>query len=367
MAETNISKTTTSNLSTAVTDFTVGAKNTDGVTGGKETEWINTKAPIYFGYYTSIPEFQRAVIALTTYTCGKGFNADDLTNVILGHVNGWGEDTINSILWNLFTTKKVYGDAFAEIIRGEKGELVNLKPLDPATMKIVVDDKGIIKRYEQMSKIPIEKGKVEQIFEPKDIFHISNERIADQIHGTSVLESCAWTLDAWNEAMKDQRLLAHRNVKPIFFFKLDTDDETKINQFIVQMDKCVAKGENIYVPKGNVEFEIMSVPENATLNNKPWIQYLENKFYQAVGVPKIIVGGSQELTEATAKISFLTFQQFYEREQKEYEADIWNQLGLKIEFIKPVSLQNELLSDQSKDVESGPTKPGEMSVTPQQE
>jgi hypothetical protein len=367
MSDTNISKATSSNIANVIEDFSVGAKSTDAATGQEETEYMNKNAAKQLGYYLTIPELQKAIQAIATYTVGKGWTTDDYTDIILGHITGWGEDTFNSIAWNLFIQKKIYGDAFAEIIRSEKtGELINLKPLDPSVIKTIVDKYGIVKRYEQMSKNP--DAKPIQTFKPNEILHLCNDRIADQIHGTSVLESCTWTIDAWNEAMADQRLLAHRNVKPIFFFKLDTDDQTKINEFVAKMDLCIAKGNNIYVPKGNVEFEIMSIPENATLNNKPWIQYLENKFYQAVGVPKIIVGGSQELTEATAKIAYLTFQQVYEREQAEFEADIWNQLGIEITMNKPVSLQNDLMSDNSKDANSmAITKPGEMAITPQQE
>jgi len=44
------------------------------------------------------------------------------------------------------------GDAFSEIIRDENKTLINLKPLDTASMKIVTDKKGMILRYEQMNK-----------------------------------------------------------------------------------------------------------------------------------------------------------------------------------------------------------------------
>lgn len=367
MPDTNISKATASDMTNKVTDYSVGAKSTDAATGQKETEYMNSKASQYLGYYKTIPELKKAIDALATYTCGKGWTTDDRTNIILGHITGWGEDTFNSISWNLFVQKKVYGDAFAEIIRSEKtGELINLKPLDPSAMKIVVDDKGIIKRYEQTNKTPEGSQKILK-FKPQEILHLCNDRIADEIHGVSIIEACEWVIKARNEAMEDQKKLMHRNVKPIIFFKLDTDDQTKIDTFIQKMDNCVNKGENIYVPKGNVEFEILSVPANATLNPNPWIQYLENFFYQAVGVPKVILGGSQELTEATAKIAYLTFEQIYKREQTEFEADVWNQLGIKIKLNTPTSLKNELLSDESKDETTGIMKPSEMAVAPTQE
>jgi len=370
MADTNISSATTSNMTDNVSNYSVPAMSPDAATGAKETEWINNKASQYLGYYKKIPELKSAVCALATWIVGKGYETEDTgTQVILDHVTGWGEDTFNSIMWSMLVQKKIYGDSFAEIIRDpDKKTLINLKPLDPASIKIIADEFGIIKRYEQISKVPIEKGKTLQKFDPEEILHLCNERIADEIHGTSIIEACEWVILAKNEAMEDQKKLMHRNVKPIIFFKLDTDDQAKIDAFIVKMDNCVLKGENIYVPKGNVEFEILSVPANATLNANPWIQYLDNFFYRAVGVPKVVLGGSEEFTEATSKIALVSFSQTYYREQTELIADLWNQIQLKIKLNQPVSIQNELLTDESKDANSmQPTKPGEMNPTIQQE
>ena len=55
-------------------------------------------------------------------------------------IRGWGEDTFMSILWNMLVIKKIGGDAFAEIIRDEEtGRILNIKPLDPSVITIVVD------------------------------------------------------------------------------------------------------------------------------------------------------------------------------------------------------------------------------------
>ena len=48
--------------------------------------------------------------------------------------------------------KKINGDAFAEIIRGKDGNIVNLKVLDPASIRVVTNRKGVIIRYDQLSK-----------------------------------------------------------------------------------------------------------------------------------------------------------------------------------------------------------------------
>jgi len=345
---TNIGTTSTSNYTDNLDDYSVDARSTEGPADQFETAWTNTKATQWFGYYKTIPELKKAIDFHATWCVGQGYTADPETQVILEHITGWGEDTFNSICWNMVVNKKIYGDAFAEIIRDpESGELINLKVLDPASIKIVVDRKGILKRYEQVNKTGLKNNLT---FEPKDILHLCNDRVADEIHGTSVIEACEWIILARNEAMDDYRKVLHRNVSPLKIVHLDTDNQTKINTFISMWEKTVKDKETIFIPKGNVEVEIPNVQLQEPTG---WIRYLENFFYVAVGVPKVIVGGSEEFTEASSKIAYLSYEMQYKREQSEFEKDFWNQVQLKIKFETPVSLKNEMLQSEQKQPEYG--------------
>lgn len=348
MTEYKIGSATTSNMSANVTNVTISSKSTDGAGEGEETEYINTNFTKWFGIYKIIPEVKIAFDMRSIWTCGKGFKADSKTQVILDHVSGLGIDTFNSIIKNMITIKRIAGDAFAEIIRDEKtGILTNLKPLDPSSIKIVANKRGIITRYEQIAKT----GKKETIhkFKPSQIFHLSNKRVADEIHGVSDIEALEKIIVASNESFDDMKKVMHRYVKPMFKFILDTDDETKIAAMVAKFDAAVNKGENIYIPKGTVEQELIAVPANATLNPLPWRDQLRDYFFQVVGIPQIILGGSGEFTESTAKIAYLAFEQSVDDEQNDFEAQFWNQVGYRIELSFPASLRNELLSDESKD------------------
>lgn len=356
MPELNIASTTSGDLTNTLKDVTVDTRNTDAAQGTKETTWTNSKWSQYFGYYKTIPELKQAIDMRAIWTVGKGFTSDTRTKVLLGEVYGWGMDTFNTILKNMIVTRRIGGDSYAEIIRDPStNQLVNLKPLDPGTIQIVVNSKGIIKRYEQLSKTG-EKNVVHK-FRPDQIFHLTNKRVADEIHGTSDIEALEPIINALNESFTDMKQLQHRHVKPIMAFKLDTDDQAKINTFIGKMDEVINKGENIYIPKDTVDFELITVPSNSTLNPLPWQARLTDRFFQVVGIPQIILGSSGEFNEATAKIAYLAFQQSVEDEQQDIEDQVWNQLFLKIELSFPASLQNELLSDEAKDGASTPQAP----------
>jgi len=345
--EKNIGSAATTDLSGTETLYSVGARQTDAATGAEETEYMITKATQWLGYYKTIPELKKAIDTYATWVLGKGYVADPETQVILENITGWGEDTFNSIMWNALVCKKIYGDAFIEIIRdSDSGELINLKPLDPAVIKIIADEKGIIKRYEQVGKTPQTKGKIIQTFKPDEILHLCNDRVADEIHGVSVIEACQWVIDARNEALADQRKVNHRNVVPVRIIEVDTDDQTKISDLKVKYQDAVNKGEVLIIPKGTVSIASSEIRLQDSL---PWIMYLENFFYQAVGVPKTIVGATQQATEANSKVGMVVFDPIYIREITELQMDLWNQLYLKIQWIKQQSLMDNLLADQSKD------------------
>jgi len=354
MPENDIAYATSSDMTNTVDDVTVDARNTDAAQGTKETTWTNSKWSQYLGYYKAIPELKQAIDMRAVWTVGKGFKADTRTTIDLEFIKGFGRDTFNTILKNMIVTRRIGGDSFAEIIRDpQNNTIINLKPLDPSTIQIVVNKKGIIKRYEQLSKTG-EKSVIHK-FKPNQIFHLINKRVADEIHGVSDIEALEEIIKANYESFKDMKQLQHRHVKPIMAFKLDTDDQGKINTFIGKMDEVINKGENIYIPKDTVDFELVSVPSNATLNPLPWQAKLKDAFFQALGVPQILLGGSGEFTESTAKIAYLAFQQSVEDEQKDIEDQVWNQLYLKIDLQFPASLHNELLSDERKDGQDAQT------------
>lgn len=345
MPETNINSAVSSNLTTAMTDFSVDKQSTDGLSSSGETTWTNAKWSQYLGYYKEIPELNGVIDARGIWTVGKGYTSDAATEMLLDTFKGWGNDTFNGILENMIRTMWIGGDAFAEIIRDDEGILINLKSLDPSSIMIVVNQQGIIQRYEQITKIKSPNKK----FKPEQIFHLTRNRIADEIHGTGVAEKLANIILMRNEAMADYKQVMHWFVKPRWIFHLDTDDSVKIAAFKRKYDKANAEGENMYIPKGAVVPELQAVSANATLNPQSWIDSLNDYFYEAAQTPKFIVGNSKGFTEASEKIGYLAFQQSVEKDQLYVEEQVLSQLNLFINLEFPASLENELLSDKMKD------------------
>ena len=338
------------------TGYSVNAQYTDGAGEQKEFKWTNTDFGQNLGYYHEIPEVRAVIDAKATWTIGKGFQADEITTILLDTIKGWGKDTFNTILENCIRTMHISGDSYLHIIRDEEDNLINLKPLDPSAMVHVVDGDGLIKRYEQTSKV---KGKQPKKFEPNEIFHLVRNRVADEIHGTSMIKSLINIILMKNEAMADWKRVLHRNIDPLWIYHLDTDDTTEIAAFKTKMDAARGTGDNMYVPKDVIVPEMVGVAPNANLNPLAWIESLDDKFYQAAGVPKFILGGMGGITEAAVKTGYLAFQQTIEEHQLQIEEQILAQLNLVIELEFPASMENELLSDAKKDKETGVSKPSD--------
>src|SRR3990167_3104467 len=308
-------------------DYSVDAVNLENATDAKETTYQNTLWPQYLGYYKKITELKQAIDAKARWTVGKGFKADPITTLILDRITGWGKETFNTILENMIRVMIVGGDSFAEIVLDDNGFLLNLKPLDPGSIKIVADKSGRIIRYEQASK---HKDRKPLMFQPEEILHFAKDRVADEIHGVSVIESCEPIILMRNEAMSDWKRVLHRNVEPIWIFHMDTDDDARIREYKRKMDAARGAGENIYVPKGVIVPELVSVAQQAVLNPQEWIASLNQNFYQAVGVPDIILGNSISLTEASSKVAYLAWEQTVEEDQLYIEEQILAQLNLVI-------------------------------------
>ena len=352
MADTDIASAESSNLKTAFgrgteNFFEVDSQKTDGVADQKETVYQNFKWAQYLGYYKTIPELGSAIDAKATWTVGKGFKASGQTSVILDSIRGWGKDTFNTIIENMIRVYNIGGDAFCEIIRDDEGNLINLKPLPPASITIVANRRGIIKRYEQNTKF-FKQGTPKK-FKPEEMLHLARNRVGDEIHGVSIIEALEEVILMRNESMVDWKRVLHRNVDPVWIFHLDTDDSKVIARFKSKMDAARGKGENMYIPKDAVVPEQVATAPNASLNPLPWIEALNNYFYEACGVPQIIVGGTGAITERAVSIAYLAFQQRIEEEQLFIEEQILSQLNLLINLEFPASLENDLLSDQAKD------------------
>jgi len=349
MAEFDLNKSTTTNFTSNVPDFIVQSKALDVDSDSGETYYYFGEANTNLGYACAIPEIYSACAALCTWAFGKGWETDARTKVEFEHFTGRGNDTFGTIMWNHEFIKLVVGDAFAEIVRKEGNEetIVNLVPISPERVRIVSKN-GRIKRYE------VWDGGDWETIEIEDMYHSSNKRIGDQIHGTSQIDAIRNIIDARNEAIEDERTIKHRD-KALGIVYYKTNNAGKISYANTQIENAVKNGEMVGMPEDTGE--IKPYPSKSSEDRQSWIQYLENFTYQSFGVPRSIAT-SDGTSEVGGKMGHVIFEPIYTKEQEDEEKNIWNRLHRKVTFNRPPSLggmQPEL--DESKNT-------GQLAIQP---
>lgn len=355
MADLDIGKATTTDFSGTVADVTISPKTPDAQGAQDEIVWDFPDASKHLGYYQSIPELQSALRVLAQRVCGLGWTADNHTTNTLNFISGWGEDSIDSIFQMMLIEKKVFGDAFAEAVYEEK-QVINLKKLYTGDMRIVLNSQGLIEEYEQRSNTPGGKNKK---FKPEQILHLCNNRIANEIHGTSVITALKKIIDAKNQALEDEITIRHRD-KALGIVYYDTDNAGKITFANSQIEKAVNKGEMLGLPKDTAE--IKEFPNKSPADRIAWLQYLDNLFYQVVGTPKVLVT-SEGYTEAGGKAGLLAFEPTEIAEKRELEQDLLSQLGLEVHFSRAPSLLGEEQSTQAANTGQVGIQQNETQVT----
>jgi hypothetical protein len=314
------------------TDFYNGSYvDTDGVEH-PATFWTTDWAR-WHGFYNDIPIFAAVIDTLACWSVGKGYKGKDVDKV--KNIKGWGKDDFNSIIENLARVFLCGGDAQAEIVKDKAGRLTNLKPLNPGKIKSVINEYGILNHYEQTLG-----GEVKR-FEVKEIFHLSWDRLADEVHGKPYAQRSASIITQIKQLTEDLGLRFHRIVKPIRLFEADTDDDGTLTSTETKLKTGYEKCEIIVIPKGTLEAkDVAAIPNADDAIN--YLNYLMRLFVSSCNVPEVILGWGEKSTEATSKIIYLAFQQRIERIQKFIEEQLRLQLGIELEFEFPASLEEQM-------------------------
>lgn len=357
--DTNLSNTTTTNLDNSSLSYTAPHATIDEEGAQDETYWDNTYWSEGLGLFKNIPEYKEPIRALARWAVGKGYTADNRTSVLLDNITGGGEDSFQSIMTNHIIVKKTNGDAFAEIVRNDNGTLINLKPLSPSNIKVVWNRKGIIERYEEINP----KGKTIRKFRPQDIFHSMNDRIANEIHGTPAWEACKDELEMKKEAQNSWRKIIRRSTIRIIY--VDMDDPTKLSRVKSEWQTAIKQGEAMLLPgKKGQDFEVADYDVPPIDPYIRWIEYLDRRIYQSLGIPKAIAD-TADFTEAASKVGYMTFEPVYTEEQTLLEQDLWNQLAIKVTFNRPPSLTSTMQDSETKNTGQTSIQPNETQVAPQ--
>jgi len=295
----------------------------------------------WHGYYRKIAEGRAIINKFASWTFGRGIKAEGNDKTKLDKIKGNGKESARLVLKNCWRTALICGDSFAHQIKDKQGRLTNLKVLNSGEIAIIENSEGIIIGYKQKDR--------EELYTPEEIFHLTYERIADEIHGIPFFEAIEEQIIARNEGINDLRELYHKNVFPTDIYEAETDDTTKLNSITTTLNDAFKKKEHIVIPAGVFkEIKKISTAQYSNLDSLNYIKFLVRHFTTATGMPEVVMGWGEETTEASANIIYLAYQQEIEDMQLYIEEQVKAQLGIKLELEFPVSLEEKITKNEEK-------------------
>ena len=349
MATGDVSKATTTDFTNEVPDFIMDSKSLDVDNNSGETYYYFENATTDIGYYINDPIVFSAANGLATWAFKQGWTSPNAKTIKeFEHFTGRGNDTFSQLMWNHEVMKLIVGDAFMEIIK-EGNIIINLVPISPERVK-VVSKNGRIIRYEVWNNS--KKWKPIKI---REMYHSSNKRIGDQIHGTSQITAIRTSIDARQEAEADERTIKHRD-KALGIVYYETSNTGKIAYANAAIEKAVKNGEMVGLPKDTAKIE--PYPSKSSEDRQNWIQSRENHTYASLGVPRnmITADGTSEVGGINGH---LVFEVTGGAEASDEEASIWNQLARRINFNRPPSLAPKTQENQEANTGTTTIQPQE--------
>lgn len=335
-------------------DYVATPTDTDGISSQKETTYHHNEWRNNYGLFLDDPHFANGILNNSDWIWGGGWEADELTEIRMEQWTGWGKDTALDIFSNMETTAGIEGDAHAEIIWNDKEARdfpINLKPLNPGTIAHVVNDKGILEKYQQTARLEGGGLKAIRDFDPRDIFHLTTDRIADQIHGTSKAKRLKKYILAQGESFDDNKSVMHREAKPVILVKLKTDDTTKIANIKDKLQTAMRMSTDnmLIIPDDEniLTVEVLKINSPSPILMQ-WKDSVRKDMYSTIGSPELL-SDSSGATESGGKIGNLNFSQVVRKRQLQRELQVMKQLHLKINLVPPKSIEDALVEDANKD------------------
>lgn len=344
------------NLNNAVTSDYSGISDTviagipDSATGLQETFWQNDMFAEQWGAMMDVAEYQNSIFMMGKWNTGKGWTADPRTKVILDHVTGWGKDSFADVIYNADVSSIAFGDSYTQIIREDDedplSKIVNLKPMNSGRMRHVVGPDGRLKKFQQMGPGPKDVFKE---FKPHQIFHLSYNRLGDQIHGTSIYRALKKIIKADEKSFEIMEKVMKHQAVPFILWHLKTDDEPKLQNFADKVRKIKEKYEDLFIPDDEniATHEVVEISPSQIIMQ--WRDELRNKFYRAIGLPQIIPGASGQSSATDERVVYLAFEQLVTQRQLYLKEQIRKQLFLNVAFNPPTTMADLIGKDEAKD------------------
>ena len=350
------------NTTTTDPDAQIEVQTTDATDVDRPSEGNVYQSPGWTtnnGYYEDHSSVKSVINKVGDWTVGKGVNVKKATiTKILERIIGSGKDTFEEVIKNQVRVRHIDGDSYAEIVGGKGSALKNLKPLNPAAVRVYYNEMGMLDHYGYAWV-----DKEEQRFEKDEIFHLSLNRNADATHGTGDIQSLTTFLDKIKQLDADMAVFFHSYVVPMILWEIKSSKPADIAKFKADHKTAKNAGTDIIIPDKAVGWDIIEVGAKSGVDPLKWRQTWVEEVTKGGGVPALIMAIEAGTSEAASKMIYLAWQQVIEDEQNYLEKQIKLQLGLDVTFEFPARIEENLGEDEGKDGDILTGKKSEVKIT----
>jgi HK97 family phage portal protein len=205
----------------------------------------------------------------------------------------------------LIINQKMTGNAFVFKVRNEQGKVVELWNLRPDRMTILPDPENYIKGY-RFTK----SDGTHTVFAPKDIIHLKYPSPIDQFLGISPLKPASMRIDIEEYANTYQRDFFLNNARPDavleFEGNLFDDQKAEITESWEARFKGRGNNSRIAVLEGGVKYNQVSLSQRE-MDYIESMKFTRDDILVAFGVPKSIVGVTDDVNRANAETAMFIF------------------------------------------------------------
>lgn len=180
---------------------------------------------------------------------------------------------------------------------GENLPVAGYFPINVATIKVMRDKFGVVKRWQQ----EVDGGDKPVAFKPDDIIHIYYKREKGRAFGTPFLVPALDDLRSLRQVEENVLRLVYRNLHPLWHVKVGLEQEGlgaqdgEVDDVRNEIDNMDIEGALITTERVNIS----PIASNQIIDAKEYLKYFEQRAFTVLGVSELMMGRGNTANRST--------------------------------------------------------------------
>jgi HK97 family phage portal protein len=219
---------------------------------------------------------------------------------LLAHPNA--DDTLEEILAEVVVDLHLYGDAYIEIVRDNKGNPVALYNIYTPSIRVKVDEHGTVEGYVQKPMGIVSGNKQGVDFEPNEVVHFRLPNPGNEVYGLSPLESLEIVIETDLYAQDYNRNFFKNHAVPRLHVDLGNctlPQLKRIREYFALEIQGAANAHKTIVTEGGAKIEPIGTKPNDMefLNQR---KFSRDEICSVFGVPPMKLGVFEDVNRASS-------------------------------------------------------------------